>query len=113
MGARILLGLLWLLHCLPLRVQAALGRGLGRLLYALAGARRRIALRNIALCLPEQTPAQHEALAREHFGWLGRSLLERGLLWWASPSRLKRLIHVEGDVTLVDVIVREIGRAHV
>jgi KDO2-lipid IV(A) lauroyltransferase len=67
LGARILLGLLWLLHCLPLRVQAALGRGLGRLLYAVAGARRRIALRNIALCLPEQTPVQHEALAREHF----------------------------------------------
>lgn len=102
MGARILLGLLWLLHCLPLRAQAALGRGLGRLLYAVAGARRRIALRNIALCLPEQTPAQHEALAREHFRWLGRSILERGLLWYASPQRLRRLIHVEGDVLLAE-----------
>ena len=102
MGARILLALLWLLHCLPLGVQAWLGRGLGRLLYPLANARRRIALRNIALCFPEQTAAQHEALAREHFHWLGRSLLERGLLWYASPARLKRLIHVEGDVTLAE-----------
>lgn len=102
MGARILLGLLWLLHCLPLGVQAALGRGLGGLLYAVAGARRGIALRNIALCLPEQAPAQHEALAREHFRWLGRSILERGLLWYASPQRLRRLIHVEGDVLLAE-----------
>jgi KDO2-lipid IV(A) lauroyltransferase len=102
LGARILLGLLWLVHCLPLGVQAALGRGLGRLLYAVAGARRRIALRNIALCLPEQTPVQHEALAREHFRWLGRSILERGLLWYASPERLRRLIHVEGDVLLAE-----------
>ena len=97
-----MLGLLWLLHWLPLGAQAALGRGLGRLLYALAGTRRRIALRNIALCLPEQSAAQHEALAREHFRWLGRSILERGLLWYASPERLKRLIHVEGDVQLAE-----------
>ena len=102
LGARILLALLWLLHCLPLGVQARLGRGLGRLLYPLARARRGIALRNIALCFPEQTHAEHEALAREHFQWLGRSILERGLLWYASPERLKRLIHVEGDVLLAE-----------
>jgi Kdo2-lipid IVA lauroyltransferase/acyltransferase len=39
-------------------------------------------------------------VAREHFSWLGRSLLERGLLWYASPERLRRLIQVEGDVRL-------------
>ena len=102
MGARILLALLWLLHCLPLSVQAGLGRGLGRLLYPLAHARRRIALRNISLCFAEQTAAEHEALAREHFQWLGRSILERGLLWYASPERLRRLIHIEGDVKLAE-----------
>jgi Kdo2-lipid IVA lauroyltransferase/acyltransferase len=102
LGARFLLALLWLLHCLPLGVQAALGTALGRLLYAVAGARRRIALRNIGLCFPEQSEAQHVALAREHFRWLGRSILERGLLWYASPARLKRLIHVEGDVGLAE-----------
>jgi KDO2-lipid IV(A) lauroyltransferase len=102
LGARILLGWLWLLHWLPLGLQAALGRSLGRLLYAVAGARRRIALRNIALCFPGQATAQHEALAREHFQWLGRSILERGLLWYASPARLRRLIHVEGDVQLAE-----------
>jgi len=102
LGARLLLGLLWLVHCLPLGAQAWLGRGLGRLLYAVAGSRRRIALRNISLCFPEQTTAQHEALAREHFQWLGRSILERGVLWFASPERLKRLIHVDGDVQLAE-----------
>ncbi len=102
LGARTLLALLWLLHCLPLGAQAWLGRGLGRLLHPIAISRRRIALRNIALCFPEQTLAQHEALAREHFQWLGRSLVERGLLWYASPARLKRLIHVEGDVALAE-----------
>ena len=102
MAARFLLIALWLVHGLPLSVQAAIGRGFGRLLYALAGARRRIALRNLELCLPELTPPAREAIAREHFGWLARSLVERGRLWHASPARLKRLIHVEGDVGLAE-----------
>ena len=102
MGARIILAALWLLHWLPLAWQAALGRNLGRLLHATAGTRRRIALRNLALCFPEQPQAQRERLAGEHFEWLGRSILERGLLWYASPERLKRLIHIEGDVGLAE-----------
>jgi Kdo2-lipid IVA lauroyltransferase/acyltransferase len=102
LGARILLGSLWLFQFLPLSVQAATGRALGTLLYAVARTRRRIALRNIELCFPEQSSQQHERLAREHFRWLGRSILERGLLWYASPQRLKRLIHVEGDVGLAE-----------
>jgi KDO2-lipid IV(A) lauroyltransferase len=97
-SARALLGLLWLLQQLPLAVQAALGRGLGRVLHALAGARRRVARRNVALCLPEWDEARRRALVREHFQWLARSLLERGLLWYAPVPRLKTLIQVEGDV---------------
>lgn len=100
--SRAVLGLLWLLHWLPLPLLAALGRGLGGLLHALAGRRRRIALRNVELCLPEWPEAQRRALVREHFAWLGRSLLERSLLWYASEARLKRLIHVEGDVGLAE-----------
>jgi Kdo2-lipid IVA lauroyltransferase/acyltransferase len=102
LGARILLATLWLLHWLPLGAQALLGRGLGVLLHAFAGTRRRIALRNIALCFPEQSQLQHERLARAHFRWLGRSIIERGLLWYASPERLRRLIHVEGEVHLAE-----------
>ena len=97
-SARALLGLLCLLQALPLGLQAALGRGLGWLLHALARGRRRVALRNVELCLPELDRAARQRLVREHFGWLARSLLERGLLWYATPARLKTLIQVEGDV---------------
>jgi len=100
--ARLVLGLLWLLSWLPLAVQAAIGRGLGRLLWVLAGSRRRIALRNLELCFPEMPEKERRALVREHFQWLGRSMLERGLLWFAPVSRLRRLIRVEGDVTLAE-----------
>jgi len=83
---------------LPLGVQAAIGRGLGRLLWLLARSRRRIALRNLELTMPEKSAAEREAIARENFQWIARSMLEHGLLWYAAPARLKRLIHVEGDI---------------
>ena len=93
---------MWLLHWLPLSLQAALGRGLGALLFAVAGSRRRIGLRNLELCLPQLGEAERVALLRDNFGWLGRSILERGLLWFASRERLRKFIHVEGDVGLAE-----------
>ncbi len=101
-GARLSLALLWLFHLLPLALQAALGRVVGMLLFRLAGSRRRIALRNLQLCLPQLDEARRTAIAREHFQWLARSLLERGLLWYAPVERIKPLIHVEGDVGLAE-----------
>ena len=102
LGARALLGMVWLLHWLPLAVQAAIGRLVGRALHSFGRGRRKVALRNVELCLPELPLAERKALVREHFQWLGRSALERGLLWYASPERLRQLIHVEGDVGLAD-----------
>jgi KDO2-lipid IV(A) lauroyltransferase len=102
MATRLLLAFLWLFRFLPLRVQAACGDALGRLGYRVVSSRRKVALRNLELCFPELGPAVRERLAREHFRWLGRSLLERGLLWYASPARLRRLIRVEGDVQLAE-----------
>ena len=102
MGSRLLLALLWLVHWLPLGAQAALGRALGALLLRLARARREVAARNLALCFPEKSDAERDALLRAHFGWLGRSFVERGLLWYGRPARLARLIHVEGDATLAE-----------
>lgn len=102
MGTRLLLAVMWLLHWLPLGLQAAVGRGLGALLYRLAASRRKVALRNLALCLPELDAAARERLAQEHFAWLGRSIVERGLLWWAPRERLTKLIHVEGEVDLAE-----------
>ena len=102
MGARILLATLWLLHWLPLALLAPMGRAIGLLLHALAGARRRVVLRNLELCFPDWAADRRRALAREHFQWLGRSIVERCLLWYASPERLKRLIRIEGDVHLAE-----------
>lgn len=101
-SARVLLALMWLLHLLPLPVLAAVGNGVGRLLYLLAAERRQVALCNLALCFPDWPEDKRRKLAREHFKWLGRSILERSLLWFASAERLKKIIRVEGDVKLAE-----------
>ena len=102
MGGRLLLGFLWLFQWLPLSVQAAAGRALGRLLWPLARSRREVALRNLELCLPHLAAGERERLARSLFQWFCRSVLERGLLWYAPVARLRRLIQVEGDVGFAD-----------
>ena len=102
LGARAAIAFLWLVHWLPARGQAAIGSAMGALLHALAAERRRIATRNIELCLPELDTQARARLVREHFRWLGRSIVERGLLWYAPRERIRRLIEVEGDVHLAE-----------
>jgi KDO2-lipid IV(A) lauroyltransferase len=98
--ARLLVACLHLMQHLPLSVQAGIGRGFGAVLHLCARQRRGIAQRNLALCFPDWTEEKRAVVLREHFALLGRSLLERGLLWYAPPERLKGLIQVEGDVGL-------------
>ena len=90
------LGLLWLLRLLPLPVLAAVGNGFGTLLYALGRERRKVCLINLARCLPELPAREREALARRHFRAFSRTFLERAILWWGSPARIRRLVRIEG-----------------
>ncbi|SFV10172.1 LpxL/LpxP family acyltransferase [Pseudoduganella namucuonensis] len=91
---RLMLGFMWLLHWLPLPLLGRFGAAVGSLLFAVMGKRRRITLTNLRLCMPELGEAQRVALARRHFQGYTRSVFERGVLWWAPQSRLKRLIRV-------------------
>jgi len=93
---RIALALVWLLHWLPLPLLAAIGRGFGRLLFALGRERRRITLTNLGLCFPQMSAAEKSALAIRHFEAFGRSILERGILWWSGKERIQRLVRIEG-----------------
>jgi len=94
---RLALGLIWLLHFLPLSVLSRLGNGLGNLLYLLGRERRHVALTNLALCLPELDTTVRTRLARAHFRAVSRSMLERGILWWGSADRIRAMVGVDGE----------------
>lgn len=97
---RLLLAVLWLLHWLPLPILGRIGEAIGSLLFAIMSARRRITLINLRLCLPHLSEEQRQRIAKGHFQAYARSALERGILWWASEARLRRLISVDPDVPL-------------
>lgn len=90
------LGLMRLLHLLPIRVQLSLGAALGRLLGRLVASRRRIVLANLAVAFPEQTVVARAAMADAHFAALGRGAFEAAIAWWSPDSRLRGLATVEG-----------------
>ena len=96
LGGRLVLGLSWLLHWLPLPLLAWLARGLGNLLYLIGRSRRRVALKNLSLCFPELSAQQQRRIARDHFRSFSQVVLEQGLLWWASDRRFNRLIRLRG-----------------
>lgn len=92
---KILLGMMWLLHWLPLPLLGRFGNAVGSLLFLWMRPRRRIALTNLRLCLPELSEAERVVLARQHFQAYSRSVWERAILWWASEGRLRRLMVIE------------------
>jgi KDO2-lipid IV(A) lauroyltransferase len=89
---RILLFMMWVLHFLPLPMLGRLANFVGALIFRIAAKRRHITLTNLALCLPHLDESERRRIARQHFQAYARSVLERSLLWWASPKRLQRLI---------------------
>jgi KDO2-lipid IV(A) lauroyltransferase len=97
---RLLLAMMWLLHWLPLPLLGRLGTAVGSLLYVVMGPRRHITQTNLRLCMPDLSARERDALARRHFQHYARSVLERGVLWWGSTARLRRLIQVEPGVPL-------------
>ena len=88
-------GVLWLLHWLPLALQAAIGNGLGWLVALLPGKRRHIVATNLALCFPDTPPPVRERWLRQTFQASMRAVLEHGVLWWGSEARLHRLIRID------------------
>ncbi|WP_332853461.1 LpxL/LpxP family acyltransferase [Duganella sp. S19_KUP01_CR8] len=92
---KLLLGIMWLLHWLPLPVLGRFGDAVGSLLFVVMRSRRHITLTNLRLCMPELSEAERTGIARRHFQAYSRSVWERGVLWWASEERLRRLITIE------------------
>ena len=102
MMARIGIAVLNALGRLPLPCLRALGALVGRLLFVLARQRRRVALRNLALCFPEMTGAQRHALARETFEVFCQTFLDRGWLWSGPEALVRSRVKLTGAVHELD-----------
>ena len=88
----VLFGLIGLASSLPRFISVKIGDGIGHLYRRVNAKRARIARINIGLCFPKLSEPEREQLVIDHFRYYGRSVIDFGLTWWASESRLARLI---------------------
>ena len=87
----------WLVTRLPWRLQLAIGKLLGLLMFYLLPARRKVCCINLALAFPELSPVDRKQLTKEHFISLGRGVIEMFYGWWGSPAKIQGLVDIEGQ----------------
>jgi len=93
---RLILGLLWLIHWLPLRALAAIGNGIGAAAYWLVPERRKVTRINLEKSFPQMPAPQREHLARASFRAFCRGVVDRTILWWGSAERIRDMVRLEG-----------------
>jgi len=88
--------LAWASGRLPYPLQIALGALIGELLYHTMRKRRAVARANLAVCFPQQRPAERARLLRRHFRALGIAVMEVGAAWWGSDEALAHRARIRG-----------------
>ena len=85
-----------LLALLPLRVLRGMGWLIGQALYLVAAPRRKVALRNLALCFPDATEAKRRQWARQSFVGFCQTWLDRSWLWFAPREVVLDRVKLKG-----------------
>jgi len=92
----LVLGAVYAIAHLPIRVNIFLGKCIASLLYRVASGRRRIAETNIALCFPELDSAAQAKLVRQVFDSCGISFFETAMSLWGPSARLQKHHTISG-----------------
>ena len=90
------LGLMRLLHGLPIRVQLQLGEWLGALVARVVPGRRRVVAANLKVAFPDLTHDERRKRLHAHFRAVGRGAFETAIAWWSSDARLAAHGSVQG-----------------
>ncbi len=88
--------ILYTISWLPYKLQLAMGRGVGRLLFRIGSSRKKVAQKNLALCFPDMPAAEQASLLKKNFENTGIALFETGMGWWWPNWRVKRKCKVVG-----------------
>jgi KDO2-lipid IV(A) lauroyltransferase len=91
-----------LLSILPYRVLVALGYGIGFIASYIPSDRNGVVKTNLHLCFPELSTSEIDTLSKQHWRLLGRSLVEKSIIWLGSTKQLSEMIEVQSEVDLSD-----------
>jgi KDO2-lipid IV(A) lauroyltransferase len=89
-----------LLSLLPYRTLVSIGYGLGYIAAKIPSDRNRVIKINLKLCFPELSEIQADLLRKQHWRLLGRSLVEKSIIWLGSEKQLSKMIEVQSSVDL-------------
>jgi KDO2-lipid IV(A) lauroyltransferase len=105
-------GFLALLSVLPYRLVVLFGYGLGAIAAGIPGKRNRVVKTNLRLCFPQLTKPEIDAIAYQHWRFLGRSIAERGIIWLGSAQAVANMVEVRSAVDLRDKKPRILVNMH-
>ena len=114
-GIWLMLGCVRLMALLPYAMKFRVGRTIGRLLWRIAGKRRKIALTNIAIAFPEKSEQEQLALAKAHFESLGMSFAEMAIVWFGDHKKQhstafeRSIVRFKGEQNLIDALQSDKG----
>ena len=94
--------LLKLLVSLPYKTLVSIGYGLGFLGAHIPNSRNHVVQKNLELCFPELSAQEINQLRNDHWRLLGRSLVEKSIIWLGSKKQLADMIEVHSEVDLND-----------
>ncbi len=89
-----------LLSLLPYGALISIGYGLGYIASKIPSDRNRVININLNLCFPDLCKTQIDLLRKKHWRLLGRSLVEKSIIWLGSEKQLSRMIEVQSSVDL-------------
>jgi KDO2-lipid IV(A) lauroyltransferase len=98
LGVFILYSISWL----PFKLQLAMGRVLGRLIFKMASKRKHVALTNLRLCFPDKKESELQHILKKNFENTGIALFETGMGWWWPNWRVARKVRVIGAHHITD-----------
>ena len=104
--------LLRLLASLPYPALVSLGYGLGNLAAHIPSDRNRVVQKNLELCFPELNTQEINQLRKQHWRLLGRSIVEKSIIWLGSKEQLNSMIEVQSEVDLADKKPRILVNMH-
>ena len=86
------IGLIKLFGFIPFATAQNFGRWIGRMAYKRSSKMRKVAEINIAMCYPQLSAAEQDALVQEALCETGMSGAEMGVMWGAGPDKGRNLV---------------------
>jgi len=89
-----------LLSILPYKLLVSIGYGLGYIAARIPSDRNKVVKTNLHLCFPNLNATEIDKLSKQHWRLLGRSIVEKSVIWMGSVNQLSRMIEVKSAVDL-------------